>query len=579
MTIHLIQVSSRNLHSRLVAFTCPRVIMADIVDDEENIKRFMTSMNNFTTTFTQGKNYGSPSKGALKSSTSSAAPSPAFVPTVMDPIDKSRPGTPYALSPLESRQVPKRHPQETLSSWEIVPQETCSPVTPPRSLPSGGQLPHSGEWSNENSPPDSTQTKNIQSLKVESVVNKPLLSPQLIGRIAPPPTPESVAHDDPSNGHNGHNIEDLIRYHVGQRLESKAEPVGLGESIYASHRSSHLTRTLSSARPKFGTIDDEAGPSIVTPTCQMSHERRRERDLSYERLSFSIANSTPVLAPAVKAMPSSENIVDKQPGKASRAGSEPDTAAGVPPHPRVREQSPVPGHGTMSEPKMQDHTQTLAGGQHSPTPVVKGIQAGLAVLRAKYGGRSSSAPQKAEEPTVQQTLDKSEEQVSEVRTASSTASNDNHKPAHLKLDPQTHGIVAKPTSPLTSDFTPSGTSENLTRPGAVEVMKSSTSSIIDQAQAVATTTSNLVTPSSANFAMISPSTGRHVEANAASSAANIVEEGSPIFFGRFPKPEARDAPGSGRTAPKSADGSTIYFGSFPIPEGRRRPGSYFLDPS
>ena len=546
--------------------------MGNIVDDAENIKRFMTAMNSFASTFTQSKNYGSSSKDAPKSSTSSTGLSPALVPTAMDPIDENQPGSPPELSPLKSSQVTERHPQETLSSWEIVPQVDSSPVTTPKSAPSGIQLHHSGDWSNENSPPDSLQTKNLQSLRGESIVNKHLLSPQLIGRIAPPPTPETLAHDDPTNGHN---IEDLLRYHVGQRLESKAEPVGLGESIYATHRSSPLTRTTQPARPKFGTFDDEASPCFVTPTYRMSNEERRERDLTYERLSFIIANSTLALAPAVKIVPDSGKRIDERPGVASRAADEFDAAAHVKPHLRAKAESPFPTNDTMGELKIQDQKEAQASvqGRNSPTPVVKGIQAGLAALRAKYGGRSSSTQKPAEEePAAQQILAKSEEQVSHSRGPSSTASNDSHEPAHLKLAPQIYGQTATQTPSLTSDAAPAGKSNSLSRPGAVDAIKFDTSSVMDQAQIAGTTTGNLITPSSANFAMITPSTGRHVEASAANSTANTAEEGSPIFFGKYPNPEGKEAPGTGRTVPKSAEGSTIFFGGFPKPEGRARPG-------
>ena len=518
--------------------------MANIVDDEENIKRFMASMNNFVSTFTQGKNYGSSSKGTVKSSTSSAIPSPAFLPTVTDPIDETQPDTLPALTPSDPDLLPKRDPQETLSSWEMVPQETDSPATPARPVPNGRQLHRSGDWSNEISPPGSIQTKNVQSLKVDSAVNKQLLSPQLNGRIAPPPTPETVAHDRSNDRINGHDIPDLLRYHVGQQIESNGGPVGLGESIYATHRSSPLTRIGSSPRPVLGAVDDEASQHIIAPIRQMPHVRRLQRNLSYERLSFSIADSAPFSTLAVNLTPESRNGVNNEPDIASRAVNE---------------------------------TKTLAQGDKSTAstaPVVQGIQAAMAAMKAKYGGRSSSASQKADaEPTVQQTLDKTEERVLQSSGASSTTSNESRKPAHLKLGPQTYGSAATPTQP-TSNFAPVDTTDWLSPPEAVRVIKVSTSSVMDQARAAAATTGNSLTPSSANFAMISPSTGRHLEAGAVKSAANTAAEGSPIFFGRSPKPEGREAPRAERTAPVSVEGNPLYFGSFPKPESRGRPGLY-----
>ncbi|MCJ1399104.1 hypothetical protein MMC11_002306 [Xylographa trunciseda] len=132
---------------------------------------------------------------------------------------------------------------------------------------------------------------NGASAKPEAAVNKHIDSPQLTGLRAPPPTPEARAQKMPPTGSLYANrlgddpLEEelskdyLLISHLEKHLSNKAAHTGLGESMYAPRRSSHLAN-------EDGYTRSQSSGRDVSPAS------RREQENTFERLSFVVASAS-----------------------------------------------------------------------------------------------------------------------------------------------------------------------------------------------------------------------------------------------------------------------------------------------
>ncbi|MCJ1390118.1 hypothetical protein MMC18_002976 [Xylographa bjoerkii] len=257
--------------------------MSRIVDDAGNLQQFTAAVSNVLASFGQRKNYGRPSRGEPPSLAAPIVQSQLPTSPAMHPHAYT-PGSPWTPPPAYTAQDVQDTSSAILPSREVN-QATSQIINSLLSFPTHGD--HKPAWIEDRFKPIHDDTPATP----EVAINKHLDSPQLTGLRAPPPTPETWAHKTPPTGPlYGNRLgddpleeellkEDLLISHIQKHMIHKPVHVGLGESMYAPRRPSRLatedghTRYTSSGR-------------------DVSPMSRRERDNSFERLSFVVASAS-----------------------------------------------------------------------------------------------------------------------------------------------------------------------------------------------------------------------------------------------------------------------------------------------
>ena len=345
--------------------------MAHIVDKEENLRRFIGAMNDSSSIFTRSKNFGKSSKDVSTSSTPSTALSPAFTPTAMDPNE----GHPTSPSSLYAARDAEDDGPNVLSSRDPIQQ----PNTPPSK---SAEPDHFDLWTTPTPSFNIRQNHDDRSTYPDSLVNKLLISPQLAGTRAPPPTPETAPHIATENNED---IEEIVASQVNKHFANKSNAVGLGESIHAPHRSSPLTGGF--VRPK--SMDDGNGNTLLAiPEVKLSTETRRLRQLSFERASFKAADSPSESISFTKSAETADCTENKLTTSSGTQGASrtstvsSDTATDwVPPHSRIGGNAPTPVQPSTTEPKPQ-----VKDGNYASS-IVKKMEAGTLSFLAKWGAK------------------------------------------------------------------------------------------------------------------------------------------------------------------------------------------------
>ncbi|MCJ1383034.1 hypothetical protein MMC17_006147 [Xylographa soralifera] len=257
--------------------------MSRIVDDAGNLQQFTAAVTNVLASFGQCKNYGHPARGETQSSTASIVQTQPSIAQAMNSHPYT-PGSPSTPPPPYTAQGIRDASSATLPSSEV--NQVTSQII--NNFPSVS--------SDYDRKPDMKEASfksmgNGSSAKPEFAINKHLDSPQLTGLRAPPPTPETWAHKTPPTGPYNENRlgddpleeelakEDLLISHIEKHMKNKPVHTGLGESMYAYRRPSYLA--------------NEAGHTQYTHLGRdVSPTSRREREKSFERLSFVVASAS-----------------------------------------------------------------------------------------------------------------------------------------------------------------------------------------------------------------------------------------------------------------------------------------------
>ena len=257
--------------------------MSHIVDDAGNLQQFTAAVTNVLASFAQHKNYGHPARGETPSSAASIVQPQLSIAPAMDSHAHTI-GSPSTPSPLYTTQGVRDTSSAILPSREV--KQAASQIT--KSYPS--LLSHDDDQPDRNEA-HSKPTDNGAPVKPEFAINKHLDSPQLTGLRAPPPTPETWAHKTPPTGlYNEHRLgddpleeelakEDLLISHIEKHMTNKPAHTGLGESMYTHRRPSYLANEAGHTQHIYSGHD-------VSPTS------RREREKSFERLSFVVASAS-----------------------------------------------------------------------------------------------------------------------------------------------------------------------------------------------------------------------------------------------------------------------------------------------
>ena len=260
--------------------------MSYIVDDAGNLQEFTAAVTNVLASFTQRQDYGHPAQGETHNSNASivqpqSATAPATNSRAYTPGSPSTPPPPYTAQGV-------RETSSVVLPSRGVNQATSQTIDTIDDYPSLA--------THDDRKPDKHEAQfkamdNGISVKQGRAINKHLDSPQLTGLRAPPPTPETWAHKTPLTGsYNDNRLgddlleeelakEDLLISHITKQMTNKPAHTGLGESMYAYRRPSYLA--------------DEAGhtPNMYSVR-DVSPTSRREREKSFERLSFVVASAS-----------------------------------------------------------------------------------------------------------------------------------------------------------------------------------------------------------------------------------------------------------------------------------------------
>ena len=257
--------------------------MSHIVDDAGNLHQFTAAVTNVLASFSQRKNYGHPARGETQSPTASIVQAQPSIGPDMN-ANAYMPGSPSITSPPHTAKGARDASSASLPSREV--NQATSRVT--NSFP---LLSRHNDQKPDGNEAHFKSMDNGTSVKPETAINKHLDSPQLTGLRAPPPTPETWAHRMPPTGlHNENRLgddpleeelakEDLLMGHIEKHMTNKPTHIGLGDNMYARRRSSYLVNEIGHTQYTFSGRD-------VSPTS------RREREKSFERLSFVVASAS-----------------------------------------------------------------------------------------------------------------------------------------------------------------------------------------------------------------------------------------------------------------------------------------------
>lgn len=561
--------------------------MAHVVDKEENLRGFIDAMNNSSSIFTRSKNFGKSSKDVSISSTPSTALSPTITPAAMDPI-VGRPGTPSPLQPI-SQDFEDGSPG-VLSSRDM----NQLPQTPqPRS--NRAEPDHVDQWFALGSSFHTQQNQDDRPTYPDSLVNKLLVSPQLAGTRAPPPTPTTAPHNTTEDNED---IEDIVATQVNKHFANKTNAVGLGESIHAPHRSSPLAGGWLASK--------------TTPDQKLSDETRRLRELSFERASFKVADS-PSASGSIISSPASTANGTSKPATASYAqgADEVNTVPSsniidwVPPHLRLGQNATAPVKPLPSE---HESKPQVSSGNYASS-LVKKMEAGTKSFLEKWGGQKEkhadhtpttweevAQPKSRDEPVqtpASSVASKDEEETRIVHTpaelmtiqsptskgtqATSVAdlipaplhepleSEESSKqspatlagtllrepdqsflPPHLRIGPSSSVAAQKPKPASSGDVTKETPSVIQPHPAlpATGASKVTVPPVKDQTLNVSNPGISTAKPSSGGIGPISTSSPSYISgAQAVAAAAKALGRDGALFFKSYPKPEGRGRPG------------------------------------
>ena len=390
--------------------------MSHIIDDAKNVQQFTAVTTNVLASFGQNKNYGRPSRSEL--------PSPAH--SVVQPQPSASTTMDLRTHALESPSTPPPldNASTILPSCNIT-QEISQITTGPTPPPSHND-PKLG-WNED-------CFKSINdgpSEKTEVVFNKHLDSPQLTGfrdpptglrdpltgLRAPPSTPETWAHKIPPtvplyrNRQGGDPLEeelskeDFLISHIEKHMANKPVHIGLSESMYAPRLSSPL------ANEGYHT-------QYRNPERNVSPNSRRDRENSFERLSFVVASASKAellskINRDIMTEPDflSQNLIVAL----SQTPKENEDATVRPPQLRVTAPSPVRVQPSKTlQAKMKSENIAVASapspipddvkGKQAHTklensavaPPIDGMKAGLQSSRDKYSARTKAPASKAD---------------------------------------------------------------------------------------------------------------------------------------------------------------------------------------
>ncbi|MCJ1286345.1 hypothetical protein MMC26_005690 [Xylographa opegraphella] len=258
--------------------------MSRIVDDAGNLQQFTAAVTDVLASLGQRKDYGHPARGEAQSSTAAIVqPQPSSIAPAMN-SHPYKPGSPVTTLPLYTTQGVRE------GSSAIVPSRGVNQVTSQitNSFPS---LPIQDDRKPDGNKVHFKSMDNGTSVKPEFAINKHLDSPQLAGLRAPPPTPETGAQKTIDTGSYNENClgddpleeelanEDLLISHIEKHIMNKPTHTGLGESMYAHRKPAYLANETGHTQYTYSGGD-------ASPTA------RREREKSFERLSFVVASAS-----------------------------------------------------------------------------------------------------------------------------------------------------------------------------------------------------------------------------------------------------------------------------------------------
>ena len=474
------------------------------VDDEDNLNRFMEFMSvKPPLSFTQSH---------ARSSETSNLPNNAEAGNL--------PSSPSA----NAMNVPK-----TLADMAALsPKDTSLPAAAgaEKVADSSDEMePHQlRDWMKENAPLMHDRPHNLVLL--EPPLSKMLHSPQLTGLRAPPPTPETtpvreaIEHLD---------ITHIIQEQLEKHLESKANPFTLGQSIHAPVRPSPLGRTRLSFR-------DETDPNS-----------RRQKNASFQRMSFTVAQGSSEATPAKINPRSGESVSLSSPSKDNGAAAMMSAVRDwVPPHLRLSTAIKVSeADDSNAGPGLESDRVAEAPNQSLEYPNTEETLPDDAIVPVQ---KSKSTVALADENSLQShSHSKFTALVEESLPVA--ADNKTELPPHLsatKKAPMSINTSKKPIDKTTkTEDLPIDISDSM-QPTSIFPSITAFSNTSASRFGTATSVSPglpspavTLTPSSMTFAAISPTTAK---ASSAAIRATSEREGleGALFFGAWPKSSGRD---------------------------------------
>ena len=215
----------------------------------------------------------------------------------------------------------------------------------------------------------------------DTMVNRFLQSPHLSGLKAPPPTPESGPHSSPLDPEE---ISGIIQISVESHLAGKKPMDGLAQSRHAPHV--YASASSSPSQTKGILINADGYPRFKPPNRDLSPGSRREREASFDRISFAVADApiSSFLSRSEKAAHANylaaleDRSSDKQPvlanGKDEVQPSTTNKARATSPAPLLGSHPNAPGTNII-DPRVPGQGLDLVSGtsnnQHSPKEVQK----------------------------------------------------------------------------------------------------------------------------------------------------------------------------------------------------------------
>ena len=385
--------------------------MAHIVDDAENIKQFMTAMNNASATFSQ--KYSQRSRTGSENTAISEVQSPSTTMAIMDMNDRPS-------KPLETSAEPTQELED--STYVLLSYRDVNKLQPDLSNTSiQAKLPTKQrqlfeDLSDSDTVFDGQQRKIRPEILPESaIVNKAFNSPLLAGLRAPPPTPESRANRDYPDRND---IEELVGHTFNQYFGTKTTVSGLGDSHWAPQQSSPVSKELLNsqlARSFDGHTQRKGDTPDLSSASHQNQNKPHERllrDSDFERMSFKASNASPSLdtsdeVPAVATnsdtgiSPQKYGFKQRTSSKSKRESAQDDTRdtrspIQKPPHLQTIGTRSSTSHSAGRDPKLQTLGEDI--------PLVEGIRAGLQSFMSKYYGMKNVSSPSSEVTSSEETV-------------------------------------------------------------------------------------------------------------------------------------------------------------------------------
>lgn len=505
--------------------------MAHIVDDRENIIRFTATVSNVLASFARDGKYGRPSKDGSEDVNPSAI-SPQLI------------SSPSMNTADQASDSARHHPDLPIPPPPPPPYTTEDlPGIMSASSPriGNGHLGTDDETQHQHLELHSAHLSNgAHDDAVESTrfaVNKQFASPHLAGLRAPPPTPETRGHTMPPIGsQNGGKLtenleeqlsnEELLAGHVEKHLASKSSSPGLGESMHAPK--------LSRFAGDLGFLQYEKSKRELSPGS------RREREGSYKRLSFVVANASKAsLESSIHAdagpKTGTKNPVGDEKEQLGQSGSK--SSDWVPPHLRMTETTMSPVGVTLDEVRptpaeaAYDAVPPTSAHESSETLLMKGFQVGLQSFMAKYRSQGKEAPQLEQAQSEESKISTAEDEGVLAPTTPTLIGIGVKAPVEgvLELDAITKATTTQHTELALRPRPITFSEEDVPSTGKGESSRSLLSPI---------------TPIPVKFEKLSPATARYViNKEPVRTLTSQTDDTDVVFLGKFPKPVERHRSG------------------------------------